>query len=72
MSELSHEEKTVEMAESVFGSSNIDVGKERKSSNGAVLVNSIVRHLHVTLAETMNPPVVKFSSNNTLRLRIYL
>jgi hypothetical protein len=53
LSELGSEEKTVGVAESVLGSTNIDVGEERESLDMAVLVHSVVGHVHIPLADSL-------------------
>ena len=50
LSELGGEKKAIGMAESVLGSTNIDVGEEGKSFDMAILVHRVVGHVHIPLA----------------------
>ena len=53
LSELGGEKEAIGMAESVFGGTNINVGKEGKSLDMAVLVHGVVGHVHIPLADCL-------------------
>ena len=59
LSELSGEQETIRMAESIFVHPDVNISKERKGLDMVVLVHGIVGHMHVMLMDSQSLDTTK-------------